>query len=296
MKKSAVLFATLFLINIIQAQERFDFFGLNIIHNPAVGLMDPNLPALQNLDMDVTELDAFIRIPSKLGSENTILINGLRWHYVKAPLDDLPNDRNFDANLHSIEYSIGMIHQFSDQWGVRVMLRPTLASNFRDGISSDDFFFQGSAVAFKTVNESWRYGIGISYMNGFGEPRTFPVLAMNYKTEDVSLGIIAPVRLNFAYEPGKISYGFDIALEGGQFHLSSKPGDGIIITTQDSIKFSRYNIGPTLGWDAGVTSRFEISAGISLKRTLKAINDSGTETDYDLANGIYLSLGYYMGR
>lgn len=121
-------------------------------------------------------------------------------------------------------------------------------------------------------------------------------MAVNYLTEEVSLGIIAPVRPNFAYKPGKVSNGFDIALEGGQFHLSSKPGDGIIITTQDSTKFSRYNIGPTLGWDAGITSRFEISAGISLKRTLKAISNSGMETDYDLANGVYLSLGYYLGR
>jgi len=34
------------------------------------------------------------------------------------------------------------------------------------------------------VDESWRYGIGISYTNGFGEPKTFPVMAVNYLTEE----------------------------------------------------------------------------------------------------------------
>ena len=121
-------------------------------------------------------------------------------------------------------------------------------------------------------------------------------MALNYNTDIIRLDVVAPSKLNFAYQPGKISYGFDIELEGGQYHLSSEEGDGPIVTNQETIKYSRYNIGPTIGWNVNNSSRFEVSAGISLKRTLKAIDETGTEVDYDLENGMFFRSAFIFGK
>jgi len=87
----------------VNAQETIDLFGISFTHNPKVGLKDPGTQ-LYGLDLNVTELDAFVRYPIQLKNEKTILINTIKWHYVKAPFDDLPEDRRFNANLHSIQY------------------------------------------------------------------------------------------------------------------------------------------------------------------------------------------------
>lgn len=280
----------------INAQENVDLFGISFTHNPGVGLAEPLAPALDNLDLNVQELDAFVRVPIELKNGKTVLVNELRYHLVRAPFDDLPSDRNFDANLHSVQYNLGIIQNLGSKWGIKANLKPTLASNFNAGITSDDFFFQGSLVGFKKVDESLGYGLGLAYTNGFGEPKTLPILAFNYHSGSVRLDVLLPSKLNFAYQPAKITYGFDVELEGGQYHLSSQEGDGPIVTNQETVKFSRYNIGPTVGWNVNGNSRFEISAGISLKRTLKAIDNEGVEADYDLENGVFFKSAFIFGK
>jgi len=279
----------------INAQETIDLFGISFTHNPKVGLKDPGTQ-LYGLDLNVTELDAFVRYPIQLKNEKTILINTIKWHYVKAPFDDLPEDRRFDANLHSIQYDFTLRQKLSDNWTGLISLRPTLASNFKDGISGDDFFFQGMAGIQYQSSEFTKYGAGVSYSNGFGEPKTFPILMFDYMTENTVTSIKAPVSASFKYQPNKVSYGVDAKLEGGQYHLSSTDNSGPVITSNETVKYSRYNIGPTVGWGFNDSSRFEVSAGISLKRTLKAIDNAGVETDYDLENGLFLKTAFYLGK
>ncbi|WP_242121112.1 DUF6268 family outer membrane beta-barrel protein [Aestuariivivens sediminicola] len=289
----AIFFLTIASLN---AQEKVDLFGISFIHNPGVGLMDPANDNLESIDLKVTELDAFIKYPIKLGNDKTVLVNALKWHFVKAPFDDLPNERSFEANLHSIQYDFMVIHKLSQKWQLLASLRPTLASNFKDGIGSDDFFFQGM-LGFKYIrNEYMNYGAGMSYTNGFGEPNLVPVLLFNYSKNKIRTEVKAPVSLSFTYSAKKTIYGFQAKLDGGQYHLASQDGDGTIITNNETVKFSRYNLGPTLGWKINDSSRFEVSAGISLKRTLKVISNDGLESDYDLKNGLFFKSSFIFGK
>ena len=280
----------------VNAQEKIDLFGISFTHNPNVGLKDPANSQLEGLDLSVTELDAFLKYPIKLKNEKTILINTLKWHFVKAPFDDLPADRSFEANLHSIQYDFTVRHKLSEKWIGIVSLSPTLASNFKNGISGDDFFFQGM-VGFKyQQNRFMSYGAGVSYTNGFGEPKTVPILLFDYKTDRIKISIKAPVSASFKYKSKKVSYGLDAKLEGGQYNLASNNNSGSITSNNETVKFSRYNIGPAIGWNFDKNYRFEVSAGISLKRTLKAVDNNGIETDYDLDNGLFLKTSFYFGK
>ena len=147
MKTTYYLFIAFFItISSINAQENVDLFGLSIIHNPKVGLKNPATTQLEDLDLNVTELDAFVRFPIQLKNEKTVLVNTLKWHFVKAPFDDLPEDMSFEANLHSIQYDFSVRHNLSTKWIAMISLRPTLASNFKEGITGNDFFFQGMAA------------------------------------------------------------------------------------------------------------------------------------------------------
>lgn len=283
-------------LSTVNAQENVDIFGIDFTRNPSVGLKDPVRAEFENLDLSITELDAFLRYPIQLKNEKTVLANTLKWHFVKAPFDDLPTEESFEANLHSIQYDFTIRHKISSNWIGILSLRPTLASNFKEGISGDDFFFQGM-VGFKyAANNYTKYGAGVSYTNGFGEPKTVPVLMFDYKTEHISTSVKAPIAANFMYNGKTLSYGINAKLEGGQYHLSNDENDGPVMTNNETVKFSRYNVGAVISWNVDEHSRFEISAGISLKRTLKTINNTGVETDYDLDNGLFFKTGFYFGK
>ena len=116
----------------------------------------------------------------------------------------------------------------------------------------------------------------------------------DYKTEHIKVGVIAPISASFKYQSSKVSYGFNVNLEGGQFNLGGD--DGPMDNINETVKYSRYNIGPTIGWNFDKNSRFEVSAGISLNRVLKAIDTNGLETDYDLENGLFLKTSFFFGK
>lgn len=297
MKTILKVFTILFFTaSIVNAQEKVDLFGISFMHNTKVGLKDPTNAQLENLDLNVSELDAFVRYPIQLKNDKTVLVNTIKYHFVRAPFDDLPSNESFEANLHSIQYDFTIRHKLSDTWLGLVSLRPTLASNFKDGIGTDDFFFQGM-VGFKYLaSKSMSYGVGVSYINGFGEPKTVPVLLFDYKTNKLNLEVKAPILLNVHYSTKRITYGLEAKLEGGQYHLANDENSGPVVTNNETVKFSRYNVGPTLGWKFDDHSRFEVSAGISLKRTLKAIDNAGIESDYDLENGLFFKTAFYFGK
>lgn len=108
--------------------------------------------------------------------------------------------------------------------------------------------------------------------------------------------MVAPVELSVLLRKHSFTYGAAVELEGGEFHLSSNPGDGPVITNLDRIRFSRFNIGPTVAWHFADHLRLQVSGGIALKRTLKTITQSGTENDLDLESGIFIKSGIYLGQ
>lgn len=289
-----IVFILFITITTLSAQEKVDLIGISFIHNPQVGLKDPATTQLGELDLNVTELDAFVKYPIKLKNEKTVIVNSINWHFVKAPFDDLPADQSFEANLHSLQYELTVRQNLSEKWIGILSARPTIASNFNNGINSDDFFFQGMVGIKYKQNQFMTYGAGVSYINGFGEPKTVPLLLFDYKTEHIKVGVVAPISASFKYQSNKVNYGFDVNLEGGQFNLGGS--DGPMDNTNDTVKFSRYNIGPTIGWNFDKNSRFEVSAGISLNRILKAIDNNGVETDYDLENGLFFKTAFYFGK
>ena len=297
MKKLCIFLAgCLLVITVAKAQSKIDLFGVSFYYNPGVGLKNAPSNDFEDLKYNVSEIKAFATIPFQLKDKKTTIITGLKWHFVNAPFDDFPNGKSFEANLHSIQINAGVNHKFSDKWGGLIMLRPTLASNFKGGIESDDFFLQGSAAVHRMISKKLKIGAGAGNTIGFGEPRMVFVFLLDYRDERVSLKINAPALLDFRYAVNKTEYGLKAELEGGQYNLSNLKGDAQVIANLSAIKFSRYNIGPTFGWNLNKNIRFEFSAGYSVNRILKTLDRSGSSTNYDLRHGGYLRTGFFFGK
>ena len=291
----STLFAVFFFCQLLSAQN-VDIIGISYTYNPKVGLMNPPGPVLENTDLDVAELKVKLLLPTQLKNGNTTIINGLEWHYVNAFFDQLPEAYFFDANLHSLQYTLGINQRIHDKWGVRAMAKPTLASNFQDGISGDDFYMQGSAVVHRIIRKGFSVGAGAAYTNGFGEPVAVPILSLRYQTEKFDLDINAPVKVSAKYTASKFVAGIKAEVDGNQYNLRLGDNENPQVEKLDAINFSRMNIGPVFGWVIDGQGRIELSAGVSLNRIFKVVDVADTELDYDLDNGFFVKTGFYFGK
>lgn len=291
----ASLFAIL-LLQVNSIAQQVDIFSLSYNYNPKVGLMNPPGPALDAANLDMSEFKVKLLLPVQLKNGSTTIVNSLEWSFVNTFFNQLPEDYFFEANLHTIQYTLGLNQQFSGKWGMTLLAKPTLASNFRDGISGDDFFMQGSALLHRTFQNGLRIGAGLAYTNGFGEPKTVPLLSLRYRTDKLDLNVTAPVKISATYRAGNLIVGINSGVEGNQYNLQLADRDQPAVGNVDAVKFSRYNIGPVIGWGIAEKGRVELSAGISLNRIFKLVTINGEDLDFDLDNGFFVKTGFYFGK
>ena len=295
MKKAIILFAViLFITSLVRAQEEdFNLAGLSYTLNPAVGLKNPSNQQLNDVKVNLSEFRAFFLAPFRLKNESTILLAGVDYTFLGGPLEDLPNDRNVDANLHALRVTAGINQKLGEQWAFRVMLAPTLASDFSGNLSSDAFTLQASGVIRRITESGFKYGLGVAYTNGFGEPRVVPLAEFIYKKGDFDVLVLAPVQAAIRYKLNKLILGFRVDLQGNEYALnvdSNLPN----IQQVESVKFSRYNIGPTVAMDVSKDIRLQLSGGLSLKRKLPSTNSDQTTEDYGLENGAFFKASFFL--
>ena len=278
----------------------------NLIYTLAIIFSLATFTTAQNVDIvslsytklaeqDVSEINFKILLPKQFKNKKTTIINGLEYHFVNSFFHRLPVEYQFDARLHEIQYTLGINQQFNDQWGIRIMARPTIASNFKHSLSTDDFFMQGSAIVHKAVGND-KIGLGTAYTNGFGEPKLIPLVMYKHKTSHWNIDVLAPVKLNAMYVTGNIMFGMKAEFEGNQYHMQLNEQVSEHIEKVDAIKFSRLNVGPTFGWKTNEGGRIEFSAGMAFNRIFKVVGLENNEKDFDLESGLFFKTGFYFGK
>lgn len=295
MKKIIVVFAAfLFITSLVKAQdEDFNLAGLSYTLNPAVGLKNPSNQQLNDINVNLSEFRAFFLAPFRLKNNKTILFTGVDYTFLGGPLKDLPNDRKVDANLHALRVTGGINQKLGEQWAFRAMLSPTLASDFSGNLRSEAFTLQASGLVRRITKSGIKYGLGVAYTNGFGEPRVVPLAEFIYRKDNFDIAILAPVQAVIRYRLNKLILGFRVDLQGNEYALavdSNLPN----LQQVESIKFSRFNIGPTVAMDISNDIRLQLSGGLSLKRKLTATNADQTTEDYGLENGAFFKASFFL--
>lgn len=289
---SIILFTFIFKIS---AQEEFKFTGLSYTINPEVGLKNPTNDQLSNVKMDLSEFKAFFLVPFRMNEGKTTILAGIDYNFLGGPLDNLPADRKIDANLHALRITTGLNQRINRQWAFRILLMPTLASDFSGTFSSEAFTLQASAVVRRITKSGFRFGLGAAYTNGFGEPKIVPIGEVFYKKDNFDLLIVAPVQAAIRYHFKDFFVGFRVDLQGNEYALNADNNNDNFLQLQ-SIKFSRYNLGPNVAWTISQSFRLQLSGGLSIKRKLTAINVNNESLDYGLENGAYIKAGIFFGN
>ncbi|MEX0288380.1 MAG: DUF6268 family outer membrane beta-barrel protein [Flavobacteriaceae bacterium] len=289
------LFLTIAFLQVRAQDEDFNLAGISYTLNPAVSLENPSNQQLQETEINLSEFRAFFMAPIKLKNDKTTLLAGIDYTFLGGPLEDLPNDQSVEANLHAIRFSAGINHRLNENWAVRAILSPTIASDFSGSLSSDAFTLQASGLVRHITDNGIKYGLGAAYTNGFGEPQLVPLGEFVYRKGNLDVLVLAPVQAAVRYRLNKIILGFRADLQGNEYALNA--GDaGSNIGQVESVKFSRYNIGPTIATDLSKSVRLQLSGGISLKRKLTATDVNGDTEDYGLENGAFMKASFLLIR
>lgn len=177
-----VVFICLTKISNLNAQIIEDIGGITytIYENGEV----KNSTELNNRSFSFSSIDAWIPIPElKIGK--TSVFSNLNYRYLAI---EYANDQALFSyrpnSLQEIKSTIFIDHSINKDWSIFGMVIPSLASDFRGEISSNDFLIQGGFAVMKKLKSksNLKVGVGVFASYVFGEITYLPSLVMDYKS------------------------------------------------------------------------------------------------------------------
>ncbi|MDT0608205.1 DUF6268 family outer membrane beta-barrel protein [Croceitalea rosinachiae] len=147
-----------------------------------------------------------LNAPIKVNTNNYLVIGA---EYNQFDVDysrELPFDKSELQKFHIIDMNLGYITKWNENWRFIGILTPRFASNFTNGIISDDFFFNATATLWKekkNVEKPFRIVLGLSFNSTTGLPIPLPLVSYYKRFHpnwSYTLGI---PKMNFKYHPNK---------------------------------------------------------------------------------------------
>lgn len=283
MRQILFLLTLIFTTSIVFGQNKLA--GINYTFFPEAKIKDENVP---DTKLTFSETKFFFSIPKTYNDKATVMLNGIDYTYVHSLVD---GDDDRSSNLHKISYSFGLVQQLTEEWKVTSFLIPTLASDFREGIDSDDFIMQAAVSFIRKKSETFTYGLGLSINTRFGEPLLMPLFQLKKKYAKTEVDMILPAYISVLRRSNKIYYGGALVVNGGQFNTHRKQADG---TYLERVDYSRVLLGPKVLYRINKFLVAEVYGGAVAGRTYKIKNDLDSRFDFSLENGGFLQFGIYM--
>ncbi|MEM9867440.1 MAG: DUF6268 family outer membrane beta-barrel protein [Bacteroidota bacterium] len=223
-------------------------------------------------------------LPIKLNEKKDYLVTGLEYNRFDVGYSqNFPFDQSEINRFHVVDLNLGYITKWNENWNFVGLFTPRLASNFTDGIQTNDFFLNATASLWKQGvknDKPFRLVLGLSFNSTTGLPFPLPVVSYNKRFHpnwSYTLGI---PRSRFEYHPSpKHTFGFSFLL------------DGYFINIQNDIALPENKIGSrislsalvgALGYQYNITKRMALFALVG-----RSIEQEGTIRD-DNRNDVFL--------
>lgn len=145
-----------------------------------------------------------LNCPIKLSWEKYLVL-GAEYNNFQADFpQDVPFEKDELDSFHIIDFNLGYITRWNENWRLITIVTPRLASNFTDSAQGDDFFINATATFWKEGEKNdkpFRLVLGLTFNSTTGLP--FPLPLVSYYNRfhpkwSYTLGI---PRMNFKYHP-----------------------------------------------------------------------------------------------
>lgn len=289
------LFFLVFLVGNGLAAQNFQMAGIGYANYAKTNIKESS----SNESVKFQEFSFFAKLPIKFKNQKTLLMNTARYGLVQATNYHSPlfvEDEN-TKNLHSVSWSMALIQNLNQKWTVIAVLTPTLASDFEEKLSSDDFLFQGTLLLSRKLNDKWTLGGGAVYTTQLGTPQFLPAVQLRYANEKHFISVLLPSVANYLYridEKQKWHVGFRLATNGGNFNVNNHDFTEVIPNSIDKLIYSRVNLGPVVNYQLTKSLQLEVFGGMSAGRKYKLEAASKVFTNYNAENGGFFNLSLFV--
>ncbi len=280
--------AVLFYASIIQAQST-DIFKIDYLNIPEndTGIKTQRYKLLFNL-------------PIKLNEKKDYLITGLEYNRFDIGYSrEFPFDKRDLIRFHVVDLNLGFITKWNENWNLVTILTPRLASNFTDGIMTEDFFMNATATLWKEntkADKPYRIVLGLSYNSTTGLPVPLPLVSYYRKFHPKWSFTLGIPRSNFKHHVTK-NHTFEMALFLDGYFLNIQ--DNIALPmNQLASKISLSALVGAVGYQYNVSKRMALYAffGRTFEQEGKLRNDE--RGDVFLLNdesNLYIRTGFKIG-
>jgi hypothetical protein len=244
--------------------ENFDYFKAPVKNSDG------------NYESSFREFGAFASFPMQSKNEKTTIINGFQYALVQASVLNNGAHRTGSRDFQSITYNFSIIQSLTDKWKIAASLMPSLASDFKDKLSSEDFFIQGYLVGVRKLNDFTSLGGGISYTTELGSPLLLPAVYFRYSRGRQNVNVQLPMLAEYAYSvdaKDKLNVGFRMSLNGTNFHVTGDDNNSDLDVNK--LRYSRINAGPVVGYKICNVLKLEATGGISVARKFEFMTAGG---------------------
>lgn len=208
-----------------------------------------------------------LNYPIKLSWDNYLVL-GAEYNKFKAEFpEDFPFDRDELDSFHVVDFNLGYITRWNENWRLISIVTPRLASNFTDGVRNDDFFINATATFWKegTRKENpFRLVLGLSFNSTTGLPFPLPLVSYYYRFHPKWSYTLGIPRMNFKYHPAeKHTLQFALLFDGYFINIQ----DDILLSTNEvGSRISLSSLVGALGYQYNVTKKasFFVLAGRSI--------------------------------
>ena len=204
----------------------------------------------------------------------------------------LPSQLN---NFHSFTLQLGLSKTLKKNWDLSVLFMPTLNSNFKHSIVSDDILWTGGIFASKYFEKKYpatlTFGIG-NFPYG-GRPAILPVVTYEIEINKYLLSFGFPDTEITYYLSERSSINTALSFAGNSFYFGQE--DGNVLSGQaDKIDFS--SIIASLGYDYLISESFGVymNVGYEFGRTHQLLSpENEIVISFNLANNLNINTGIY---
>lgn len=241
------------------------------------------------------EVGGKFTIPQLLKKDkSTILLHTLGYNNLRIDTKGTIGGSLIESNktYHTISYTLGLVQKISNNWRWMLNLNPTIATDFEEDLSQDDFLYQANTMFINGKNSRLKYGFGVAFTNRFGRSLIIPTALLKYKTAKMNLDIILPNKITVILHANKFHYGFAATLNGGLFNNTSEVAS--INDAIDEAGYSRVNLGPMLGYSISKSVLLNVAGGITTGRRLEFIDINESTIDRTPQTGPYFRVAFLI--
>lgn len=230
-----------------------------------------------------------LAVPTK--NEKLYLMNRLQYtnRSSTTSVQSLPVSSNGD--YQSVMYALGLIKVLPKSWILYMEVAPTIASDFKQPVQSDDWLLLMSAMATKRSSINTEFGFGLAYTSMFGNLMIVPLFTLNHRSANWLFTGVLPSSIAQYYllnEDNRI--GLKLAFYGNLYNISGAAKDSGFDLNR--VSYSSITLGPEAQFKVWGDLYFTTSAGVSFHNKIESQDDNfKKELSINLDNKLFVNFG-----